>query len=269
MLLFFVILFVFVGVHSWLGQACSKSSILFTVLTVLAISYYNLWNKGVFYIHKEHQCTFVSEFNAQLVYKIENCILLIVYSIVLTLSVILLFIFMKKKNKLRCNVNRDRQREKDMLFTLVIVALLTSAMRLAFFFNSLIQINNSLENIETIFLQSSVTYEQSINTDLMRNIDKLTTQYSNSASLFQFNIELLLFLSSSFKIITFLLCMKTLRSKLTRCMRIRFIINSSVLCTIFKRQNQHKVKICTFKGLHYPSVTNKSLSSTGVIRSNV
>jgi hypothetical protein len=244
-----------------LGQACSKPSIVFIVLAVLAISYYNLWNKGVFYMHDEYQCTFVNEFNAQLVYKLENSILLVVYSIVLILSVLLLIVFVKKEKKLRCHINRDKQCEKDLLVTVILVAMLTSVMRLVFFLSSLIQISSSLEKIENIFLESH--YQKPIDMDLTENIDKLTSQYSGNDSMFHFNIELILFFSSSFKIMTFLVCISKIRLKLMKVCRIQVYFNPLVLCKIVKRKKNYEIQICkySFRDLNYPNAMNKSSGS--------
>ena len=223
------------GASTCKGQTCSNSSIIFTILTVLALSYYNLWNKSLPVVPNNNNicCGFVQEFNPQFTYKLENGLLAFIYVCAVVLSITLFVFFYLKNFELDCNTRRDPLIEKDMVIGAVFVSLFTSILQIAFFsklfvelYNSVNKFENLMKNIETSYAN---TNQSSGNNSKSFEDKEISTDHAD--------IEYMLLMSFSFKFFIYLMTMKSFRNAIFMFLRIKISINPFFIFTDNRSQS--------------------------------
>ena len=220
------------GVSTWYGQACSSSSIIFTTITVLALSYYNLWNKSLPLVSHANDtsqfealcCDFVKEFNPQFTYKLENAILCIIYVAISILSVVVFVLFYLKSFTLNCGMHRDVDCERDMIISITVVAFITSVLQIAFIIKLFIELSSSLKKFESLMKSIEESHKNLIHdTDLSLFDEEIPNEIDHV------DIEYLLLITFSFKTFIYIITMKSFRKSICQILRVRFVLNPSVI----------------------------------------
>jgi hypothetical protein len=214
------------GTVSCIGQACSKSSLIFTLLTVLALSYYNLWNKSLPAVPNNDNicCGFVAEFNPRFTYRLENGILFLIYISIAILSIVLFVVFYKKNLTLHCNSRRDPVVEKEMVIGISFVSLFTSIFQIFFFINLFIELDSSLAKFE--LLMKNIDYQDYTETN-STYVEEKENQY--------LEVEYMILVAFSFKFFIYLITMRSYRNFILKSLRIKFSINPFIM---FNHENQ-------------------------------
>ena len=218
------------SISTCIGQACSKSSLIFTLLTVLALSYYNLWNKSLPAVPNNETicCGFVQEFNPQFTYQLENGILCFLYISIAILSILLFVIFYSKKFTLDCNSRRDPVIEKEMVIGISFVSLFTSFFQIFFFSKLFKELNNSLIKFENLMKNIDSSQNNNNNHNHQDYADGNSTSIEEKENQF-LEIEYMILISFSFKFFIYLITMRSFRNLILKILRIKFTMNPFII----------------------------------------
>lgn len=289
--------------RSCFGQACSRPSVIFTVISVLALSYYNLWNAALIdnvsaptiihtpvsslneplsttvSINDEYQqsevnhiyedinrikcCGYVNEFiNPQLIYKLDNGILLTIYTAICVLSVTTSVMFYVRRNLLKCNQNKNFRNERDMMLSVICIAFIQSVLEIICFSKIFIKLNSvsDLENIiQNQHDMSIEQFEKLMSETFVEEFDQIggnSTEYISLAS-------------KSFKLIIFMLFLRKIRHRIFKILRFKCKINPSVI--VYKKaslQSQQQQEQCEAKSCSKVQASEKRVASCFVYNDN-